>query len=276
MTAVLVNGGAAAEVAVADRALQYGDGLFETIACQAGEPCWMSHHWQRLRQGCERLGIAFNDYGALEQEVRSLAAGPARCIVKVIVSRGVARARGYRPSGTECPTRIVSRHEWPEELAPERALRVALSAVRLGVNPALAGLKHLNRLEQVLAQQSRPGQVEEVLMCSSEGLLISGSMSNVFFVDERGVFTPALHGCGVAGVMRRIVLESADGSQTSAAIPISIRPVIPAELARVREVFVTNVRWGIRSVGWLDGRALDGDDVATRLRDRCRRRSAGT
>ncbi|HEX4025133.1 MAG TPA: aminodeoxychorismate lyase [Steroidobacteraceae bacterium] len=253
----LINGRPGDQVCASERALHYGDGLFETISCLDGRPRWLDLHLQRLRKGCERLQLPFDAHAALAHEVALLAEGQPRCIVKVIVSRGRATRRGYRPSGEERPTRIVSRHEWPPD-ADGAGLRVGISAVRLGSNALLAGLKHLNRLEQVLAQLQRPADADEVLMLSGTQQVISGSMSNVFFADQDGLFTPDLRECGVEGVMRRVVLAAAGG--------VAVRPVAAAELAGVREAFMTNVRWGVRSVALLDGRALPGDDYARQLR----------
>ena len=263
--AMLIDGQPGERVAAGERALQYGDGLFETITCCDGQPRWLERHLQRLREGCRRLQLRFEQEPALRAEVALLAQGQQRCIVKVIVSRGVARRRGYRPSGEECATRIVSRHEWPQDGAEQQPLRVGLSAVVLGMNPRLAGLKHLNRLEQVLAQLDKPAALDEVLMAASGGELVSGSMSNLFLVDERGLFTPSLEQCGVAGVMRARVLAALSASPHSG-LSAEIRTLGARELAGVREAFVTNVRWGIRSIALLDGRRLPSDDYAQRLR----------
>ncbi|HTT04949.1 MAG TPA: aminodeoxychorismate lyase [Steroidobacteraceae bacterium] len=261
----LINGQPGELVGAGERALQYGDGLFETISCCEGRPRWLERHLQRLREGCRRLQLRFEHEPALAMEVVRLAQGQERCIVKVIISRGVAMRRGYRPSGEECATRIVSRHEWPREGAEHEPARVGLSAVVLGMNPRLAGLKHLNRLEQVLAQLDKPATLDEVLMAASSGELVGGSMSNLFLVDERGLFTPSLDQCGVAGVMRARVLAALAASPHSG-LAAEIRTLRAPELAGVREAFVTNVRWGIRSISLLDGRRLASDDYAQRLR----------
>jgi 4-amino-4-deoxychorismate lyase len=264
LTGALINGQAGGGIDSADRGLAYGDGLFETITCRDGEPRWLALHLERLQHGCERLRIAFRDMELLQAEIRGLAAGQRRCIVKVMVTRGTATRRGYAPGGDERPTRIVSRHEWPDR--PVRAasgFQVGISSVTLGTNPLLAGLKHLNRLEQVLAQMQRDAAaVDEVLMLSTAGQVIGGSMSNVFLADDSGLVTPELGACGVAGVMRRLVLEAAATLRQ----PVSVRPVAASELAAAREVFVTNVRWGVQSVRLLEGRALAGDAHARRLR----------
>ncbi len=131
------------------------------------------------------------------------------------------------------------------------------------MNPLLAGLKHLNRLEQVMAQNAlRAAPLEEVLMLSSAGHVIGGSMSNVFLADDSGLFTPALDDCGVAGVMRQLVCEAA----TAAGTPVRVRSVDPSELPHVHEAFVTNVRWGVQSVTALDGRPMPAHEHAQELR----------
>lgn len=259
-----INGRLRTTIDHRDRGLQYGDGLFETITCRDGAPRWLALHLQRLQHGCERLRIAFRDMGLLRAEIAGLAAAQPRCIVKVIVTRGTATRRGYAPAGDERPTRIVSRHDWPQPPARAAAgFQLGISSVSLGTNPLLAGLKHLNRLEQVLAQMQRDAAAaDEVLMLSTAGQVIGGSMSNVFLADDNGLFTPELATCGVAGVMRRLVLEAA----ATLGHPVAVRPVAANDLARVREAFVTNVRWGVQSVKLLDGRALTGDAHARRLR----------
>jgi 4-amino-4-deoxychorismate lyase len=266
MSNSLIDGRAGHSIDSADRGLQYGDGLFETVTCRDGRPRWLPLHLERLQHGCQRLCLGFRDFDAVRTEICGFAAGQERCIVKVIVTRGSATRRGYAPAGDEHPTRIVSRHDWPD--APATApfgFRIGISDVTLGINPLLAGLKHLNRLEQVLAQMAREqAGLDEVLMLSSAGVLISGSMSNVFLADDSGLYTPDLTNCGVAGVMRRVVLQAA----ATHGVPVRERPVTLAELADVREMFVTNVRWGVQSVQSLAGRALPSDAYARQLRER--------
>jgi 4-amino-4-deoxychorismate lyase len=249
-----VDGRASDRVSSADRGLQYGDGLFETISCIAGRPRWLARHLARLRSGCERLRIGFTAFDELAEEIARHAHAQERCIMKLILTRGSARRRGYRPSGDETPTRILSRHEWPSEPhASTAGFRVDVSGVRLGINPHLAGLKHLNRLEQVLAQQELRGvPLEEVLMLSSAGHVIGGSMSNLFLADDVGLQTPSLEDCGVAGIVRALVCEAA----TRCGTPVRIRRIKAVELARAREAFVTNVRWGVQPITALAGRAL--------------------
>jgi len=261
---VLVDGKPGDRIACSDRGLQYGDGLFETVSCLGGKPRWLALHLDRLRKGLARLRLPFREFDALQAEIESMAAGAPRCLVKVIVTRGTATRRGYAPVGDEQPTRIVSRHPWPPD-AQASGYRIGISDICLGSNPALAGLKHLNRLEQVLAQMDlAQSGVNEVLMWSTTGHLIGGSMSNVFLADDHGMLTPELHECGVEGVMRRVVLECAAATGMS----VQVRPIVREDLAAAPEVFVTNIRLGVQSVSWLDGRTLTSDSYAQQLRRR--------
>ncbi|HLQ12176.1 MAG TPA: aminodeoxychorismate lyase [Steroidobacteraceae bacterium] len=253
-TAALVNGLPQAVVSVHDRGLQYGDGLFETFRCEQGRVRWFERHLARLGAGCARLGIPRPDGEVLRREAESLVAGQARALVKLLLTRGVARARGYRPAGDEQATRILSVHPWPAAGRPE--FRLGLSPVPLACNPLLAGLKHLNRLEQVLAQQGAAASgVDEVLMCARSGQVISGSMSNLFVVQDETLLTPPLEEGGVAGVMRSLVLDLAP----QRGIAVRVQPLSPKAVALAPALFVTNVRLGVQAVHWYEGRRLQPD-----------------
>lgn len=263
MASSWINGAQADRIGDEDRGLQYGDGLFETITCIDGRPRWLALHLERLRRGCLRLQLRWDDFQMLGAEIQAHTPAEGRCIMKLILTRGLARRRGYRPSGDETPTRILRRYDWPaERAAAPTGFRVALSSVTLGLNPLLAGLKHLNRLEQVLAQGAMgAAPLEEVLMLSSAGDVIGGSMSNIFLADEAGLFTPSLADCGVEGVMRQVVCATA----AAHGVPVRVRRVARLELLQVREAFLTNVRWGVQPIGLLEGRALPGRQHARAL-----------
>jgi 4-amino-4-deoxychorismate lyase len=258
--AVRVDGAPAASISILDRALHYGDGLFETIACRAGRARLLPMHLERLLSGCQRLGICGVDAAAVREEVESLARGASDSIVKLIVTRGEMQARGYGASGTETARRIALRYPWPAQ--DRQPARVRTAQMRLGENPALAGLKHLNRLEQVLARAELRGTGEsELLLFGSSGRLVSGTMSNVFLVHDGCLVTPRLDTCGVAGVMRRFVMQQARG----AGLAIEERPIEAPEVAAAAEMFFTNARLGVQPIGVLDGRALSIGRVTEHL-----------
>jgi 4-amino-4-deoxychorismate lyase len=262
--AMWVNGRAAGEVSVLDRGLHYGDGLFETIGCLQGSPRLFDLHLQRLGEGCGRLGFAPHHIEAVSREVPALAAGAGRAIVKVLLTRGAAPARGYALTGEEQAMRILLRYPWPQPdpAAAREGVRVRVAAVRLGENPALAGLKHCNRLEQVLARREWSDPlIAEALMFSSSGALISGTMSNVFLVQNSTLLTPSLERCGVAGVMRQTVLALARG----AGIDAQVRRIAAEDLERAQELFLTNALTGIRPVCELSGRRAAVGALTRRL-----------
>ncbi|HWG28945.1 MAG TPA: aminodeoxychorismate lyase [Steroidobacteraceae bacterium] len=271
---VLVNGQAAgAGISWFDRGLHYGDGLFETIACRRGVARFLEWHLERLSLGCERLRIPLHDLSEVRDEVRKLAREVDSAIIKLMLTRGSAVARGYAPTGSEKPTRITFRQAWPSEdpAARQDGVRVRIAALRLGENPALAGLKHLNRLEQVLAKMESMDtpsaqSAQETLLFSSSGRLVSGSMTNLFIVRGSCVQTPRIDLCGVAGVMRRVVLSEA----VRVGIPVEECALRAEDLQDAQEIFLTNARIGIWPVRALESRVLSPGPITRRLQEHLR------
>jgi 4-amino-4-deoxychorismate lyase len=252
---VLIDGQPGTAVDALDRGLHYGDGLFETIACRGGRARFLELHLQRLNEGCGRLGIPVPDLTALTAQLRTLAATAPACLIKLILTRGSATARGYGAQGDELARTVLLQYPWgaedPTFWAQGVAVRIAHG--RLGENPALAGLKHLNRLEQVLirAEWTDPA-IQEALVFSSSGWLVSGTMSNVFLVREGRIMTPAITAAGVRGVMRSVVMRAAQRG----GLEVTEVPLDAAALAAAEEIFLTNARIGIWPVRALDGRGM--------------------
>ena len=261
---VRVNGQPDQQVSPFDRALHFGDGLFETIACRRGRPRFLSLHLERLRSGCGRLTINGGDFDDIRREILDVARDVDQAIIKLLLTRGTALARGYGVSGQEKATRITFRHPWPKETGTESqdGIQVRTAQLRLGENPALAGLKHCNRLEQILARREwTDPAITEALLFSSSGRLVSGTMSNVFIVSGAQLRTPRVDQCGVAGVMRRVVLREA----TRAGIPVREDVLDAADLKQADELFLTNARMGIWPIRSLDGRAIRVGPITRQL-----------
>ena len=265
---VLINGVAwsadAPGISPYDRGFQFGDGLFETIACRNGHARLLDFHLDRLALGCTRLHFATTDLSGVSDEVQMLARGAQNSLIKVMLTRGVATARGYSPSGREKPTRVTFRYPWPHENPAwsQDGVRVRTATLTVGENSALAGVKHLNRLEEILARaESNDADVAEVLLYSSSGLLVSGTMSNVFLVRNSRVQTPSLDRSGIAGVMRRAVLAEAE----KAGIAAEVRDLRVEDVAAADEMFFTNARIGIWPARELDGRTLRVGATTRRL-----------
>ncbi len=243
---VWINGRVCSRLDWRDRGLQYGDGLFETMRVRHGSVRLLDYHLDRLAAGCARLCIPAPASALLRREIRRAAALADEAVVKLVVTRGVG-VRGYRPTGRERPTRIVSVQELGPRAAtaPPVAWTVRLCRTRLGWNEALAGMKTLNRLESVLARAEwRGAAVAEGLMLDAGGHVVCGTMSNLFIRRGAVLATPLLDRCGVAGVMRRFVLAQA----RSAGLRPCERRLRLADLGAAEEVFMTNALVGVMPV----------------------------
>jgi 4-amino-4-deoxychorismate lyase len=246
----LINGVDGDVISVNDRGLSYGDGLFETVAVRRGQPRFIEHHFARLQQGCRRLSIELPDLTELASDIATLVEDHQHATVKLIVTRGTGK-RGYSPASATLPQRMVGISKTmaaPTESYTEgiRARRCSTSVSR---NPALAGLKTLNRLEQVLARSewSDPA-IAEGLMFDEAGFLICGTMSNVFLVINRTLVTPDLSFSGIQGVMRQQLFDCC----SHAGIGIEEMAVTNEMLEHASEVLLTNSLiglWPVRSIG---------------------------
>ena len=199
----------------ADRGFQYGDGLFETIEINQGRPVFLDRHLARLNRDCQRLLIPCPDSDLLTSEVETLAAESARAVLKIIVTRGVG-GRGYRQPDPIYPTRVISLHPFPQysETFKEQGVYARFCSTRLGLNPALAGIKHLNRLEQVMARAEwSDASIQEGLMLDLNDHVIEGTMTNLFYIRHGNLHTSPVSTNGVAGIMREVIIELAASNQ---------------------------------------------------------------
>ncbi len=246
----LVDGLPVDTISIDDRGLQYGHGMFETCRVVNGRiPLWRFHA-ARLSATAVRLHIPL-DVAAVDAEARELAAHCSDAVLKVVVTAGQGQ-RGYR-SDAVTPRRIVSVFPAPVETVDRGVgATVRLCRMRLAMQPMLAGLKHLNRLEQVLARAEwSDAGVVEGLMCDVDGRLREGTMTNLFLVRDGRIVTPDLSRCGVAGVMRQVLLEQRPAIDA----PIEVRDVAVEELDEAEECFLTNAVIGI----WPVSRIVDRD-----------------
>lgn len=209
MNSCLVDGEIATHVPADDRGLAYGDGVFETIGVQGTSPRLWSLHMARLALGCERLGLPMVTPDLLLREVQTVAAGRRHCVVKIILTRG-SGGRGYAPEVDAPARRMVSAHDWPGGIEDDQrnGVQARLCETRLAIQPLLRGIKHLNRLEQVLAareMQAYPGK--HGIMLNTEGFVIAGVSANLFAVLDGQILTPRMDRSGVHGVLRDLLLR---------------------------------------------------------------------
>ena len=225
-----------------DRGLAYGDGLFETLAVKAGQPLLLDLHMQRLAQGCSRLAIVA-DNTVIRSEVLAYAQAMGEGVLKLIVTRGDS-LRGYSASPEALPRRILQASPpaaYPEANALE-GIQLFDCATRLAEQPLLAGLKHLNRLEQVLARAEwQDPAYAEGLMRDTSGRVIEGVFSNLFLVRDGSLYTADLQRCGVAGVMRAALLVEAERQ----GIARHVTDISFEQLRQADELFLCNSVYGI-------------------------------
>ena len=260
MTAALFNGSAAGAEIAWSRGLHYGDGVFRTCLIYASQVIDSAMQIEKVRGDAERLGLAPPPAALLAAEAGALAAQCRHGVLRIVLARGGAE-RGYRARATSCD-RLLCRYPLAAHPAAcwERGIAAARADFRLAAQPALAGLKHLNRLEQVLASRSWPGGVDEVIVGDSMGRPVSGTRSNLFWVAEGVLRTPALDQCGVAGLMRDKVLAGA----AALGLPVRIGAGSWAELESADEAFVTNSIIGLWPLARLDGRRWRAPGPVTR------------
>lgn len=241
----------AEQLALSDRGLHYGDGLFETMAVIAGRVRLLPRHLHRLALGSARLAIPLRDTVELEAALQQAARALEEGVLKLVVTRGHG-GRGYAPPENAEPTLILLRY--PQKLptleGAQAGIVLRLCDLRLARQPVLAGIKHLNRLEYVLARAewSEP-EIDEGLLFDTQDELIEAVASNVFLVHAGRLRTPCLDQCGVAGVMRAEVLACADRLGVAVEeVRLCLGDVLSAD-----EVFLTNSLHGIRPVWALHG-----------------------
>ena len=267
---MLVNGKPGNMISIRDRGLLYGDGVFRTMAATRGKAQQWPLHYRKLQHDCAALDIVCPDAELLTAELDSLLAQHPDGAVKLIVTRGVG-TRGYAP-----PSDAKATHLWDISPLPDypaewttSGIKARLCQLRLCHKQRMAGIKHLNRLENVLAAaewnddaQSTESRIAEGLLLDSAGNVIEGTRSNLFLVLKGKLVTPDLSRCGVSGVQRDRVMEWAARHH----LPLQVRNIGLDEVLRADELFVVNSIIGLWSISELEHRRLSGFPIASQIR----------
>ncbi len=256
-TLIWVDGEQADSLPLPDRGLALGDGLFETLLLLDGRPVFPDYHLERLRRGLARLAFVGSE-GLLA------AAGRAIEVASAVAGRGVAAlrltlTRGAGPRGYRVPEQVTPRLISELSASPSDPRRWALP-IHLGLlsascsdQPRLAGIKHLNRLDQVLAASECAGQAawDEGVMLNQQGQVVSAIAANLFALCDGQLLTPALARCGIEGTRRRAVMER---WAPALGLPVLVTDLHPAELEQADELFICNALTGVRAVASLGQR----------------------
>jgi 4-amino-4-deoxychorismate lyase len=263
---IWVDGEQQATLPLPDRGLDYGDGLFETLLVKDGRAVYLDLHMERLALGLEILGFP-HCLALVEHQISTaVAAAPltGEAIMRVTVTRGEGK-RGYAPP-LECrPRIIVVLSAYPERDFKSQAkpAELVLAQMRWSNQPALAGIKHLNRLEQVLASQERlRADADEAIMLDQAGNVVSVCAGNLFIITDNILYTPALVQCGIKGTRRRLVLE-----MLAPRLGIEMREtqVSLGLLKAASEVFYCNTVQGIRPVARFESSTWDNHPVCEKI-----------
>ena len=248
---MLFNGAATQGKWEGTRALHYGDGVFRTLLVLDGQVIDLDRQIDKLARDADALELECPHFDLLRTDIERLVGARESGALKIILSRADA-GRGYAPS-TRQADRLIQLRALPEYSARHWTQGVVLgwSKLLLAIQPRLAGIKHLNRLEQVLASRNWPDDQQEVLMCDAEGRVSCGTRSNVFFVIDDVLVTPDVSLSGVSGAMREKLIALARRS----GIGCEIGLISPDEVRHAQECFVSNSLigiWPVRRIGSLE------------------------
>lgn len=258
-----VNGEPCDSISLHDRGLLYGHTVFETIKVRGGQACLLDLHLERLALACAALSIPL-DLATAESEVIRFCTNLDQKVVRLTISIG-SGGRGYLTPLQPKPVRILTQHPLPEHALRlqetlKKGARIGVSPIALSSQPALAGIKHGNRLEQILIRQSWQPSWEEALVFDQDKRLIEGTQSNVFLRKNNSIITPALNDAGVAGVMRQFILNN----PTTSKLMITQGQVTPTDIAFADELVLCNSVMGAWPVAEIIGNDLVGDKTFDR------------
>ena len=220
-----------------DRSLLYGDGVFTTLVLKEGRLILIDNHLDRLKRDSQRLNINNVCIEQLKLQISKAIKSHTDGIIRITIARSSGQ-RGYLCENNQ-PVYWISINSWPEHIKryQQKGINVRLCKQLLSKNPTLAGIKHCNRLEQVLARNEwHDDSYQEGLMMDFDGHLIEGTMSNLFYIKQDTLFTPELTYSGVNGIMRDVIINAAKQSN----IPLMIAPVTIEQIKQADSVFVTN------------------------------------
>jgi branched-chain amino acid aminotransferase len=254
-----------ATVSVFDRSFLYGDGLFETMCVTNGKPFRWWDHMERLRKGGDFLGIKIPfACKSLEKFAAELIAKNqmAEALLRLTVSRGVGR-RGYSPKGADKPVVVMTLHPVPG--APRTASaswKLHTASFRLPAGEKLAHFKTANKLAQIMARaEADAAGADEALLCNTDGFVVEGASSNLFWVEGDTICTPPLASGILAGVTRAVTLELC----AKLDLPQAERQITPENLRRAQGVFVTLSSLGVVAAATLDGVSLQHSPLVAKL-----------
>jgi len=266
----LVNGGFEQPVSVYDRGFTYGDGVFRTMRMRNGQPVSWPFHYQKLVADCAVIGIVCPSAELLMNDIQKLFAEDILSenlsqVAKIIITRGEG-ARGYAPPAVTVPTRVIVKSAMPHyaESNYQNGVKLHVCELRLAAQPKLAGIKHLNRLENILARMEwHDDAMFDGLLMDQAGNVIECTMSNIFARFGDKLLTPDLTRCGVAGITRQRILGLGKVLGVSCASgQMSLEHFLQAD-----EIIICNSLYGVFQVNSVAGKSWPQQDLALKIRN---------
>ena len=240
-----INGKLTNKISIEDRAVQYGDGVFETIAVKETLLGFWKEHYQRLNKGCKILKIKCPSEVFLKKEINKFIkkTKKEKFVLKIIISRGIG-GRGYNPPRNSKPTRILGVYDWPNypDINFTKGIMMNVCKTRISIQPFLSQIKHLNRLDQIIARSEWQSKtIAESIMLDLNGNVIEGTISNIFGIKKNNFYTPIIKNSGVEGIMRGVILKLLKEKKEK----YIIKKITLKELLKFDEIFVCNSIFGI-------------------------------
>ena len=257
----LINGLKSEYVSVDDRGLNYGDGVFETILIRNYKPVFLPQHLERLKRGCAVLQINYPNETDIVEDINSVIHEHKNGVLKIIITRGNAQPRGYRFTDSHKQTRVV--RFYPDSEGGELDSGFALKFSNYPLTPShFAGIKHLNRIEQIMASSELANsRFNEVICCDQDDNIVECASANIFLCMDNEIVTPALKQCGIKGIIRQWVLDKA----RELGIYVRETNVPKGQADECDEMFITNSIIGIKPVNRIESRMLQNGPVTLQL-----------
>ena len=266
----LINGSFDQAISVFDRGFSYGDGVFRTMKIHNGLPVSWPFHYQKLVADCAAIGIVCPSAELLMGDLQKLFeqelfSENITQVAKIIITRGEGE-RGYAPPVITVPTRVVIKSELPRYKDENyvQGVHLRICNIRLAAQPKLAGIKHLNRLENVMARMEwREDYIFDGLLLDQSGKVVECTMSNVFVRYGNELITPDLSLCGVSGITRQRIL----GLGSVLDLAVSVKSITLEQLLQADEVIICNSLFGAFQVTAIDNKVWPLQNLAAKIRD---------
>jgi 4-amino-4-deoxychorismate lyase len=243
---ILIDGKKQSKASIFNRNTQFGDGLFETCLVENKKLLFWSNHFERMKLGCDRLKISMIDETLWLSDIKKAFSLMKidNCIVKLVLSRGES-LRGYSYKDNIRPIRITIVSELKKN-NQDKGFSLEFCNSGYNSNPKLAGIKHCNRLEQVIARAGI--KVDDGIMLDENENVVSVTQGNIFCIQGNRLITPNLDKCGIEGTRRAVILKIA----VDLGFDINIKNLSVAELLRSDEVFISNSIQGVGPVNQIE------------------------